>query len=57
VAQVVHSTASAILVISVAVARHAAYSTVGYGESDYADLDIAPIGAVKSPVLRTLACS
>ncbi len=26
----------------------AAYSTVGYGESDYADLDIAPIGAVKS---------
>ena len=41
-------TASAILGDLVAVARHAAYSTVGYGESDYADLDIAPIGAVKS---------
>ena len=41
-------TASAILGDLVAVTRHAAYSTVGYGESDYADLDIAPIGAVKS---------
>ena len=41
-------TASAILGDLVAVTRHAAYSTVGYGESDYADLDIAPIGEVKS---------
>jgi homoserine dehydrogenase len=41
-------TASAILGDLVAVTRHAAYSTVGYGESDYADLDIASIGAVKS---------
>jgi len=41
-------TASAILGDLVAVTRHAAYSTVGYGESDYADLDISPIGAVKS---------
>ncbi|MDA2962561.1 MAG: homoserine dehydrogenase [Actinomycetota bacterium] len=41
-------TASAILGDLVAVTRHRAYSTVGYGESDYADLDIAPIGEVKS---------
>jgi homoserine dehydrogenase len=41
-------TASAILGDLVAVTRHRAYSTVGYGESDYADLDIAPIGDVKS---------
>ena len=41
-------TASAILGDLVAVTRHRAYSTVGYGESDYADLDIAPVGDVKS---------
>ena len=41
-------TASAILGDLVAVTRHRAYSTVGYGESDYADLDIAPVGEVKS---------
>ena len=41
-------TASAILGDLVAVTRHRAYSTVGYGESDYADLDIAPISEVKS---------
>ena len=41
-------TASAILGDLVAVTRHRAYSTVGYGESDYADLDIAPMGEVKS---------
>lgn len=41
-------TASAILGDLVAVTRHRAYSTVGYGESDYADLDIAPVEAVKS---------
>ena len=41
-------TASAILGDLVAVTRHRAYSTVGYGESDYADLDIAPAGDVKS---------
>lgn len=41
-------TASAILGDLVAVTRHRAYSTVGYGESDYADLDIAPMSEVKS---------
>ena len=41
-------TASAILGDLVAVTRHRAYSTVGYGESDYADLDIAPVSDVKS---------
>ena len=41
-------TASAILGDLVAVTRHRAYATVGYGESDYADLDIAPVGEVKS---------
>ena len=41
-------TASAILGDLVAVTRHRAYSTVGYGESDYADLDIAPVADVKS---------
>ncbi len=41
-------TASAILGDLVAVTRHRAYSTVGYGESDYADLDIAPVRDVKS---------
>ena len=41
-------TASAILGDLVAVTRHRAYSTVGYGESDYADLDIAQVGDVKS---------
>jgi len=41
-------TASAILGDLVAVTRHRAYSTVGYGESDYADLDIAPVSEVKS---------
>ena len=41
-------TASAILGDLVAVTRHRAYSTVGYGESDYADLDIAPVGEVES---------
>ena len=41
-------TASAILGDLVAVTRHRAYSTVGYGESDYADLDIAPVGDVKA---------
>jgi homoserine dehydrogenase len=30
------------------VTRHRAYSTVGYGESDYADLDIAPMSEVRS---------
>jgi homoserine dehydrogenase len=41
-------TASAILGDLVAVTRHRAYSTVGYGESDYADLDIAPVSEVQS---------
>jgi homoserine dehydrogenase len=41
-------TASAILGDLVAVTRHRAYSTVGYGESDYADLDIAPMSEVRS---------
>lgn len=41
-------TASAILGDLVAVTRHRAYSTVGYGESDYADLDIAPTSQVRS---------
>ena len=41
-------TASAILGDLVAVTRHRAYATVGYGESDYADLDIAPMSEVKS---------
>jgi homoserine dehydrogenase len=47
-------TASAILGDLVAVTRHRAYSTVGYGESDYADLDIAPLGDVKSQFLIRL---